>query len=62
MGVTGLWSLLAPIATPRDLVDLRGDCLSVDLSIWLHRAIHRPGGGNKHQQVCFCQIPDIHDI
>ena len=49
MGVTGLWSLIN--GRPLEHADLNGLVLSVDLSIWLHRAVHgKAGQHNRHQQ------------
>lgn len=39
MGVIGLWKLLGN-GEVIDPESIRGKCLSVDLSIWLHKAMH----------------------
>lgn len=37
MGVTGLWSLLTPVARPIALETLAGRRLAIDSSIWLYQ-------------------------
>ncbi|VDP25842.1 unnamed protein product [Soboliphyme baturini] len=44
MGVKGLWKLLEPTACVTNLDALSGQILAVDLSMWLHQAIHGKAG------------------
>uniref|UniRef100_A0A5S6QX76 XPG N-terminal domain-containing protein n=1 Tax=Trichuris muris TaxID=70415 RepID=A0A5S6QX76_TRIMR len=64
MGVKGLWKLLQPTSRLVKLDRLEGTKLSVDLSIWLHQAVHarvatsvaRSEGPRMHLQVLFHRL------
>ncbi|XP_041365061.1 uncharacterized protein LOC121380345 [Gigantopelta aegis] len=61
MGVTGLWTILAPVKEHKELESLRGETLAVDLSIWvcetqsvkkMHGIVTKPHLRNLLFRVC----------
>ena len=62
MGVKGLWKLIEGAGTPVPLESLEQKILAVDVSIWLHQAVHGfkalsgPAGANAHLLTLFHRI------